>query len=148
MDTYDDQEKNQFTLSRTCFCSLACVFLFSLLLTACQLTPSAFSKTVGNAGSAFAAAATTLAYAHEGKITYAYARSSFVNYQSELNGLDQQLSSQSGSRTKSTVQHLLSLYKSAMQAVNQPCLQDVCNWRAQVDALNSASQAFLKASES
>ncbi len=63
------------------------------MVAGCQLTQPAFTRTAGNAGSAFAAAETTLSYAHEGKITYAYASSSFVNYQSELDGLDQSLPS-------------------------------------------------------
>ena len=146
MDEYDEQEKS--ALSHNWKCSLFYAFLLFFLLTGCQLTPSALSKTTGNAGSAFAAAATTLAYAHEGNITYAYARSSFENYQSELSGLDQQLSAQSSPDTKNTIQHLLALYRPAMQAVNQPCLEASCNWRAQVNALNAASQAFLKASGS
>src|SRR5438876_6164996 len=66
------------------------------MTTGCQLSQPAFTRTAGNAGSAFAAAATTLSYAHEGKITYAYASSSFVNYQSELDGLDQTLPSLQG----------------------------------------------------
>lgn len=122
--------------------------LLSLLLvvmTGCQFTQSGFSRTAGNVGSTFSAASTTLSYAHEGKITYAYARSSFVNFQDQLSGVDQQLSSQGGASDKPTLQHLLSLYSIAMQVVNQPCLQDSCTWRTQVAALNQASQAFLKA---
>jgi hypothetical protein len=116
-----------------------------LTVTACQLTQSAFARTAGDAGAAFAAASTTLSYAHEGKITNAYASSSFMNFQSELSGLDQTLSSQQGAPDSHTVQHLLSLYKSAMQVVNNPCLSESCNWHAQVTALDRASRAFLEA---
>ena len=108
------------------------MLLVLLTVTGCQLTQSAFSRTVGNAGAVFSAASTTLSYAHEGKITSAYAQASFVNYQSELDGLDQQLPSQH-------------LYRPAMQAVIQPCLEESCHWQAQVAALNRASQAFLMA---
>ena len=115
------------------------------MVTGCQLTQPAFARTAGNAGSAFAAAETTLSYAHEGKITYAYASSSFVNYQSELDGLDQSLPSLQGAPGKQVVRHLLALYKPAIQAVDAPCLNESCNWRAQVAALNRASKAFLEA---
>ena len=115
------------------------------MVTGCQLTQPAFARTAGNAGSAFAAAETTLSYAHEGKITYAYASSSFVNYQSELDGLDQSLPSLQGAPGKQVVRHLLDLYKPAIQAVDAPCLKESCNWRAQVAALNRASKAFLEA---
>ena len=120
-----------------------CVLLF--VLTGCQIAQSAFTKTAGNAGSAFAAASTTLTYAHTGKLTTAYTKASFESYQSELSGIDQQLSTQQGSPDTHTVQHLLDLYKTAMQAINQPCLEATCNWHEQVSALNQASGAFLKA---
>ena len=120
--------------------------LFLLLLaTGCQFTQSPFVLTVGNAGSEFAAASTTLTYAHTGKITVQYAQASFVNYQSQLNGLDQQLPSQQGVPDKQTIKRLIAVYGPAMRAVNRPCLQAGCDWRAQVVALNRASQAFLKA---
>ena len=124
-----------------------CCLLFIVLLTlpACQFTQSSFTKTAGDAGAAFAAAATTLSYAHQGKITYAYAASSFVNYRGELNGLDQQLLSQNGAPDRSTVQRLIDLYKPAIQAVNAPCLSEACDWHTQIDALNRASEAFLQA---
>ena len=116
-----------------------------VMVTGCQLTQPAFTRTAGNAGAAFAAAATTLSYAHEGKITYAYASSTFVNYQSELDGLDQTLPSLQGAPDKHTVEHLLNLYKPAIQAVDAPCLNESCNWQVQVASLNGASKAFLEA---
>ncbi|GAC1342436.1 MAG: hypothetical protein NVSMB27_01320 [Ktedonobacteraceae bacterium] len=107
------------------------LMLFVLLgTTGCQLAQPAFTRTAGNAGSAFAAALTTLTYTHEGKITQAYASSSFVNYQSELRGLDQTLPSQQGAPDKRTIQHLLDLYKPAMAAINAPCLAGSCDWHA------------------
>lgn len=116
-----------------------------LLLNGCQAAQSAFANTAGNAGSAFAAASTTLSYAHEGKVTTAYARSSFINFQSELNGLDQSLPSQNGTPDRLTLQHLLTLYHQAMPIVTSPCLQMTCAWRNQVATLDQASKAFLKA---
>ena len=116
-----------------------------MIVAGCQLTQTGFSRMAGDAGAAFAAASTTLQYVHEGKITAAYAASSFVNFQSELSGLDSTLPSQQGAPDKRTLQHLLDLYKQAMPAVSNPCLDSSCNWRAQVEALNRASEAFVKA---
>lgn len=124
---------------------ISCLILVMLLISGCQIAQSAFSTTAGNAGAAFAAASTTLKYLHEGKLTSLYARSTFVNYQSELSGLDQQLPSQQGAPGKGETQQLLHLYQSAMQAVNRPCLDRSCNWHAQVSTLDRASNAFLKA---
>src|SRR2546421_9046003 len=119
------------------------LLLVLLTVTGCQLTQSAFSRTVGNAGAAFSAASTTLTYAHEGKITSAYAQSSFVNSRSELDGLDQQLPSQQGAPDKRTVQHLLDLYRPAMQAVIQPCLEESCHWQGQAAGLDPSRRGFL-----
>ena len=125
--------------------TLGLLLLVLLVLSGCQFAQSGFAKTAGNAGGAFAAASTTLSYAHEGKLTFAYARSSFVNYQDELGGLDQELATQPGAPDQRTMQQLLTLYRSAMQVIDQPCLDTGCDWRAQVLLLNKASGAFLKA---
>jgi hypothetical protein len=121
------------------------LLLLLLMLSGCQFAQSGFAKTAGDAGGAFAAASTTLSYAHAGKITFAYARSGFVNYQNELDGLDQELATQSGAPDQHTVQQLLTLYRSAMRVIDQPCLDTGCDWHAQVLLLNKASGAFLKA---
>ena len=131
-------------MRRTWIIPLALVFLLCVL-TGCQVTQSAFSRTASNAGAAFSAAATTLTYAHTGKLTSAYAQSSFESYQNELSSVDQQLSSQQDTTNTRTVQHLLQLYKPAIQAINSPCLMNSCNWHKQVADLNRASDAFLKA---
>jgi hypothetical protein len=126
---------------------LLLIALFPLLLvtTGCQFQQSGFALTVSNAGSAFAAAALTLRYAHEGKITRTYARSSFMNYQSELQNVDQQLQMQQGAPDIQTIHRLLQLYRPAMQTINAPCLDSSCNWHAQIATLEQARDAFLKA---
>ena len=126
-----------------CLSLLLCGLLFTL--TRCQLSQSSFTRTASNAGSAFAAAETTLTYAHTGKLTMTYAKASFESFQSELSGIEQQLPSQQGAPDTHTTQRLLDLYKAAMQAINLPCLETTCNWHDQVTALQRASSAFLKA---
>lgn len=125
------------------FASLLIVCLCST--TSCQLAQSSFARIAGNAGAEFSAAANTLNYVHQGKLTPLYASSSFAVYQSKLSGIDQQLASQQGVPDAHTLHTLLTAYKPAMQAVNMPCLSNTCNWRGQVDALQHASDAFLKA---
>ncbi len=125
---------------------LVLLMLFSLS-TACTFTETAFTRTANNAGSAFAAAEVTLTYAHEGKITYSYAASSFVNFQSELSGTDQTLAAQGAANTH-TLQRLLALFSPAIQVIDAPCLSNMCNWCKQIEILNRASQAFLEAGSS
>jgi hypothetical protein len=114
-------------------------------MSGCQFAQSSFANTASNAGSAFAAAETTLTFLHQGRLSRRYAASSFVNFKAELAGLDQQLPTLNGAPGKATLHHLLALYKPAMQAVNAPCLDMSCNWQAQIAALNRASKAFLEA---
>ena len=130
--------------------SAVCIGFIALLLTTtgCQLMQPSFSITAGNVGSAFAASETTLLYAHEGKITYAYAASSFVNFQSELNGADKTLASSQGTPDAGTMRQLLTLFQAAIRVVNAPCLNDTCDWRTQLAALDRASKAFVKAGNS
>ena len=123
---------------------IACLLL--LTASGCALSQSAFDRTAGDAGASFAAAAATLTYVHQGRLTTAYAASSFVNFRSALSGLDRQLSTAEGAPDARTVRHLLALARPAEQAVRQPCLEGACAWRAQVVALHRASEAFLEAS--
>jgi len=111
----------------------------------CQLAQSGFARIAGNAGGEFAAAANTLNYVHQGKLTAIYAASSFVGYRSQLGGIDQQLASQQSVPNAHTLHDLLNVYKPAMQAVNAPCFSNTCDWRGQLNALQRASDAFLKA---
>lgn len=122
---------------------LLLAFLFSI--TGCQLAQSGFARIAGNAGAEFSAAANTLSYVHQGKLTPVYAKASFADYQSKLSGIDQQLPSVQGVPDAHTLQQLLDVYKPAIQAVNAPCLGSTCNWHSQLTALQHASDAFLKA---
>ncbi|MGZ3640557.1 MAG: hypothetical protein ACXVCX_22220 [Ktedonobacterales bacterium] len=123
---------------------LVCCLALSLLAS-CAYTQSPFARMASNVGSGFAAASYTLALLHHDHLTAAYARSSFVNFQSELQGVDQQLPSQSGAPDSQTIQQLLALYRPAMQAVNAPCLDTTCDWGSQITQLDRASRAFLEA---
>jgi len=123
-----------------------CLLLF-VSLSGCQIAQSKFAQLANDAGGEFAAAATTLSYLHEGKLALPYARSSFEGFRATLDGLDQQLPSLAGRPNDKTISDLLTHYKRAIQAIDNPCLDTSCDWRAQRDVLNQASQAFLKAGE-
>ena len=120
------------------------LLLLLTILAGCTVAESAFARTTSNTGSAFAAAMTMLAYEHEGKITYAYAASSFADFQSELAGTDQTLLAQGGANAR-TVRQLLALYTPAMQVIDAPCLSNACDWHAQDALLQRASHVFLEA---
>jgi hypothetical protein len=128
--------------------ALTCVLLaLSLVFAGCSATQSDFTRQTSSAGGEFGAAALTLADAHQGRLAFAYARASYVTYLSQLSGLDAQLPALQGAPDQSTIKELLDLYTPAMRAVEQPCLDTRCDWRAQVAVLQRASAAFLRASE-
>jgi hypothetical protein len=116
------------------------------ILAGCNWTQSAFIRTASQTGSTFTAAATTLRDAHEGRLSNGYAASSFENYRSQLEGLDQQLPQQQGAPDARTLQRLTALYHSAWRVVTQPCLASGCDWRGQVATLERAGAAFQEAS--
>jgi uncharacterized protein YceK len=118
--------------------------LLMISLAGCSATQSDFARTAGNAGSALAAAAATLNDAHQGAITMAYAASSFVNFRSELDGIASQLASSSGGPGRRATAHLVALFKRAWPAIAHPCLEDGCDWHAQVAAIQRASDALVR----
>lgn len=118
--------------------------LLALTISACSLTQSPFVRMVDGAGGTFSAAATTLTYFHQGKLPRTYTISNFAGYESQLDGLDQQLPAQQGADNRATVKRLLALYRPAMQVVQQPCLESSCDWRGQVTTLERASRAFVE----
>jgi hypothetical protein len=91
---------------RTSFGRSGAVVLAALLrLTGCSMTPSHFAQIADTVGSAFAAAATTLDYAHHKKITPAYAAASFVRFQDEVQGVAGQLPSLQGASRQARAHH-------------------------------------------
>jgi hypothetical protein len=124
---------------------LALVMAAATALGACTFARSAFESKAGDAGSELAAAAQTIRFVHQGKLTAAYARAAFVNYQSALEGLDSELPESDGAPAKGMVDRLIDLYRKAFPAVEQPCLSAGCDWQQQVSRMDQASQALLKA---
>jgi hypothetical protein len=126
----------------------ACMLAFALLalfaLSACQFTQSSFSRTVSNDGSTFSAATLTLADVHAGKIPLTYAYSAFLDYQNQVQDLDQQLRSSQDSPNTRTVQKLITQAAPALTAIAQPCLTPSCHWHTQLSALLHASKLFLQ----
>jgi hypothetical protein len=101
-----------------------------------------FQEVASSAGSELAAAATTVDYVHTGRLPVAFARASFVNYRSSLQDTEQQLRTAGGAPRGARLDRLLDLYRPAWQAVQQPCLEGGCDWRAQVRALREAGDAL------
>ena len=117
----------------------------ALLTAGCSASKSPFARQAGDAGEEFAAAAITLRDLHEGRLTRAYAQSSFVNFEKAVGDVPEQLPKASGHPDPGALQHLLDLYRPASRAVAEPCLDAGCDWQGQVAALEAASKAFIEA---
>jgi hypothetical protein len=114
---------------------------------ACSAVATPFQKEASDAASTFAAAAETLTLLHEGKLPESYAQGSFVNYSDATSGLEDQLPSLKGGPGGETIARLVTLTKRANEAVEDPCYDDGCDWRGQVEALRTASDELEKTSE-
>lgn len=104
------------------------VLLLAGMLSGCQLTKSAFANEVDNVSANFAAAATTLQYLHEGKLTPQFAKAAFFNYAALNQDAETSLKSASGTPDARSLDRLLRLYRPAAQAIAHPCLDTSCDW--------------------
>ena len=109
---------------------------------ACGVGTSDFERQAGDTGAELAAAARTLEAVHDGRLDARYARASFANYREQLSGVESDLSAAQAVDT-ATRDRLLQLYRRAQPALDAPCLEGACDWRAQIRALDSAANAFI-----
>jgi hypothetical protein len=127
---------------------LALVAIAALIvLSGCEVVKTQFQNTAAGVGGELAAAATTLEYVHDGRLNPGYAVSAFASYREALANTEKQLPTVPGAPEKARVEELLKLYRAAYRAVGQPCLDNSCDWQAQVDALKTASEALVKAGD-
>ena len=115
------------------------------LVNGCQSARSPFQRAAGDAAAALAGAATTLRYAHEGRIGTGYARANLASYDRQLDAVERKLAPAAGTLDDTAAQPPLELFRSAPPAVAHPCLDEACDWRGQVEALQRASAALREA---
>jgi hypothetical protein len=125
--------------------SLAAPLLAALLLVGCVPTQSQFQKEAGDAASTFLAAAETLRLRHEDKLIRTYVVGAFDNYRELVGGLPEDLPKADGIPAQATLERVLELHAEAMPALLAPCLDSLCEWRSQVEALEAAGKAYLAA---
>jgi hypothetical protein len=114
-------------------------------LSGCVGTRTPFSRTALDAASTISAAATTLQFAHAGRLTREYAQGSFVSYRAALAGVTGDLPDHAGAPDAATVERLIDMVADAEAIVMSPCLDEACDWRSQVDTLVTARDALLEA---
>jgi len=124
------------------------ILFLSLLIaaTGCQMTQSAFVRVTSETGGEFAAAATTLQYAHEGQLTRPYAQAAFESYASALAGADGEIAAAEGAPSPELARRLADLAREAAGVVMDPCFAASCGWRGQVMLLQRTSEALREAS--
>jgi hypothetical protein len=110
-------------------------------------TETPFAREASSGASSFSAAATLLDAAHTGRLTNAYVRGAFVNLAESVDGLDRRLSELEGRPDAAAVQRLTAQYRMARAALDGPCIDAGCDWRAQVDTLEAAASALSQAAD-
>jgi hypothetical protein len=118
----------------------------ALTLSGCVMVRSGFATQAGSAGDELAAAAVTLRYVHEGKITVPYARSAFDNYREVLLTFVPKLQKAKGAPSSAEVNRLIAVYRSAVPVLEAPCLDGGCDWQGQAATLEAAASTLSKAS--
>ena len=117
-----------------------------LTLSGCEMVRSGFATEAGSAGDELTAAAVTLRYAHEGRITTPYARSAFGNYREVLLTFEPKLRQAKGAPSGAEVNRLIAVYRTAVPVLQAPCLDDGCDWQGQAATLEAAAAILSKAS--
>jgi hypothetical protein len=119
--------------------------LFALSASGCGVGKSDFQRQAGDAGAELAAAGRTLRAVHEGQLDNRFAQASFVNYRDQLSDVEAGLSAPRTGPETANRDRLIQLYRRAQPALEDPCFESDCDWRAQLDALEAASAAFIEA---
>jgi hypothetical protein len=108
----------------------------------CEMVKSAYVSQVGGAAEELAAVATTLRLVHEGRVTRQYAQSTFANYREVLVSFEPKLRKAEGAPAPDSVERAVSVYRGVAQVIESPCLDDGCDWRGQLAALETAAAAL------
>jgi len=118
----------------------------AIFLAACSPTSYAetpFVRQASDAASALSAAAMTIDSLHNGTLDTRYAEPSIGIYRDRVRTIAPTLADQRGAPDDATLRPILDALDEAEQALDEPCLDDGCDWQAQVDALRAARDALL-----
>ena len=70
-----------------------------------------------------------------------------MNYKDALEGVEEELPKLPGAPPSPSVEELVSAVHAAQPALDEPCLDNECDWRSQLDSLKHAKDAFAAAAE-
>lgn len=115
----------------------------ALIVGACSIgTETPFERAAGDAASAYSAAATTLRFAHDDRLSREYSLGSLELYREAVSGVDTELPTLEGAPGSDRVDQLVHAVQAAEPVLEDPCLEVTCDWRSQLQALEQAAQAF------
>ncbi len=130
-------------MGRACRAAVALLVVL-VITTGCSFSHTPFARTAGDVAATLAAAAASIEYDHQGKLTDAYAR---VGFREALAGVDTSLPSLDGAPDAATVGHLIERLRAVRPILSSPCLDDRCDWDGQVQTLRGASDTFKGAAD-
>lgn len=126
---------------RSALALLAC----TLALAGCVGTESPFEQTVGDASSSYSAAATTIRFVQDGRLTVEYAHTTLDLLKESLDGVEEDLPKLGGRPVGFDLAPLTEAYEQATPVLEAPCLLEGCDWDSQISALDRAFKAFADA---
>lgn len=110
---------------------------------ACSIgTETPFQQAAGDAVSAYSAAATTLGYAHDDRLSREYGVGSLELYREAVSGVETELPSLAGAPSADDVDRLVQAAGAARSVLEDPCLEASCDWRTQLQTLEATVKAF------
>lgn len=127
---------------------IAVAGLALLLLSGCDapaFTNTPFQREAGDAASSYSAAATTLEFLHDGKLDRRYARASLLVYHEAMQGKTAAVARADGAPAR--LGPVINRMQRADAVLADPCLDDDCDWQAQVDTLRDAQHALTEVSQ-
>jgi hypothetical protein len=127
--------------------AVASLMVLAVCLAGCIETPTAFQKETGDAASTYLAAAEILRLRHQDKATRTYVVGSFENFRDALATIPTSLPKAADGPGEAQLQRLLQLHATAWAALQDPCLDRLCDWQGQLDALEEAGSIFMRASK-
>jgi hypothetical protein len=113
------------------------------------VTDTPFDRAASDAASLSSAGAETLraVHAEPARVTVEYSQGATFNYHELLAPIPGELPTLEGAPDEATTSNLVALLQAAVADLGNPCLLPDCDWQSQVNDLDAAKQALLKATE-
>jgi hypothetical protein len=117
-----------------------------LAVSACSgATTTPFARAAQDGAGGLSAAARAVSDLHAGRLTREYATTTLKVLASELETLPDELRDADGAPDPAITERLSSDAEAAVHQVQNPCLDESCDWRAQIDRVGQVANTLAAA---